>query len=196
MQNSTWWQKFKNIVDDLILKSNVHCCEKGLKNDGSDRKIFFFVGCRDNKWKKCKAHFPRPIVKDSFVDETGAIHLQKRELWINTFTPIVTYLYCCNTDITSLSSGTAIKAVVLYVSDYITKSTLKTHTIFDSIKFFFHKSSEMIGGSLPSQEKACRIMTKVVNLLSAKAEMGAPITPGRRYYVWAKVHISTHKYIN
>ena len=70
LQNSTWWQKFKNIVDDLILKSNVHCCEKGLKNDGSDRIKKKFVGCRDNKWKKCKACFPRPIVKDSFVDET------------------------------------------------------------------------------------------------------------------------------
>ena len=53
--------------------------------------------------------------------------------------PIVTYLYHCNTDITSLSSGTAIKAVVLYVSDYITKSTLKTHTIFESIKSVFTK---------------------------------------------------------
>ena len=103
------------------------------------------------------------------------IHLKKKESWINTFTPIVTYLYHCNTDITSLSSGTAIKAVVLYVSDYITKLTLKTHTIFESIKSVFHKSSEMIGESLPSQEKAHCIMTKVVNLLSAKIEMGAPM---------------------
>ena len=33
----------------------------------------------------------------------------------------------------------------------------------------------MIGESLPSQEKAHCIMTKVVNLLSAKIEMGAPM---------------------
>ena len=175
LQSSTWWQKFKRIVDDLILKSNVHSCEKGRKSDGSSSKKKAFVGCRDNKWNRCKARFPRPIIKESFVDDSGAIHLKKSESWINTFTPIVTYLYRCNTDITSLSSGTAIKAVVLYVSDYITKSALKTHTIFDSIKSVFHKSSEMIGGSLPSQEKARRIMTKVVNLLSAKIEMGAPM---------------------
>ncbi len=36
----------------------------------------------------------------------------------------------CNTDVTSLSSGTAIKAVVLYISNYITKSSLKTHVGF------------------------------------------------------------------
>ncbi|KDR79826.1 hypothetical protein GALMADRAFT_62402, partial [Galerina marginata CBS 339.88] len=175
IKNLTWWQRFRSTVDDLIFKSNVHSCNKGQRKDGSRRKNKTFTGCRDNKWNRCKARFPRAIVKESGVDDTGAIHLKKSESWINTFTPIVTYLYRCNTDVTSLNSGTAIKEVVLYVSDYITKSTLKTHTIFDSIKSVFHKSSEMIGGSLPSQEKARRIMTKVVNLLSAKAEMGAPM---------------------
>ena len=33
----------------------------------------------------------------------------------------------------------------------------------------------MIGGTLPMQEKARRVMTKIVNLLSAKAEMGSPM---------------------
>jgi hypothetical protein len=36
-------------------------------------------------------------------------------------------------------------------------------------------NTEMIGGSLPMKEKARRIMMKVVNLLSAKMEMGAPM---------------------
>ena len=65
------------------------------------------------------------------IDELGSICMKKIEAWLNTFTPLVMYALRCNTDVTSLSSGTAIKAVVLYVSDYITKSTLKTHTIFD-----------------------------------------------------------------
>ena len=111
----------------------------------------------------------------SIIDDTGAITMKKIEPWLNTFTPLVTYLFRCNTDVTSLSSGTAIKAVVIYVSDYITKTTLKTHTIFDSIRSVFHKNAEMIGGTLPMQEKARRIMTKIVNLLSAKAEMGSPM---------------------
>ena len=101
--------------------------------------------------------------------------MKEIEPWLNTFTPLVTYLFRCNTDVTSLSSGTAIKAVVIYVSDYITKTTLKTNTIFDSIRSVFHKNAEMIGGTLPMQEKARRIMTKIVNLLSAKAEMGSMI---------------------
>src|ERR1700678_3556335 len=91
------------------------------------------------------------------------------------FTHLVTFLLCCNTDVTSLASGTAIKGVIMYVSDYIMKSALKTHVIFDSIRTVFQRSGEIIGGSLPTKEKARCFMTKVANLLSAKAEMSSPM---------------------
>jgi len=60
---------------------------------------------------------------------------------VNTITPLVSYLFNGNTDITSLKLGTAIKGVILYVSDYITKVSLKTHTIFDTICAMFQKNS-------------------------------------------------------
>ena len=129
----------------------------------------------DNKWGKCKARFPQLTALKSIIDETGAIIMKKLEPWINTFTPLVTYLLCCNTDVTSLSSGTAIKGVIMYVSDYVVKPTLKTHVIYDSIQTVFQKNDEMMGGSLATKEKAWHFMTKVANLLSAKAEMGAPM---------------------
>ena len=119
--------------------------------------------------------------------------MKKLEAWLNTFSPLVTYVLRCNTDVTSLSSGTAVKGVVLYVSDYITKSSLKTHTIFDSIKSVFQKNSEMIGGTLPSKEKARRFMTKVANLLSAKAEMGAPMIC--MYLLGNPDHYKSHDFV-
>ena len=172
---SNWWTYVTNTIDDLLFKSNVHSCDRNLNKNGS-RKNNASSGFKDNKWGKCKARFPHSLFTKSSIDTlTGAIDIKKLEPWLNTFTPIVTYLFRCNTDVTSLSSGTAIKAVVIYVSDYITKSSLKTHVIFDSIKSVFHKNSEMIGGTLPIKEKARRVMIKVVNLLSAKMEMGAPM---------------------
>ena len=33
--------------------------------------------------------------------ETGTIDMKKREMWLITFTYVVTYLFRCNTDITS-----------------------------------------------------------------------------------------------
>ena len=82
----------------------------------------------------------------SVVDsKTGALNIKKGEPWINTFTPLVTYLWRCNSDVTSLLSGTAIKAIVAYISDYVTKPGLKTYSIFDAIRSVFNKSTEMLG---------------------------------------------------
>ena len=109
----------------------------------------------DNKWGKCKARFPRPLFQETHMDKkAGSLDLKKREPWLNTFTPLLTYIFCCNTDVTCLMSGTAIKAVIIYVSDYITKAPLKTHVIFESIKSIFTKNMELVNGTLPSREKA------------------------------------------
>ncbi|RPD67664.1 hypothetical protein L226DRAFT_474572, partial [Lentinus tigrinus ALCF2SS1-7] len=87
-------------------------------------------GCTDPITKTCKARFPRDTFKETAVDpESGALIMKKGEAWLNTFTPAVSYLLRCNHDVTSLMSGTAIKSVIAYVADYITKTPLKTHVM-------------------------------------------------------------------
>ena len=190
----SWWSRFKNTVDDLLSKSNIHNCKRFLNKDGTHNKKHEYVGCLENKWGKCKARFPRPIYDRTEIDtETGALNLKKGEPWLNSVTPLVTYLFRCNTDVTSLCSGTAIKAVVLYVSDYITKSSLKTHVVFDSIKAIFTKNREMIGGNLPDKEKGRQLMTKIVNLLSTKMEMGAPMIC--MYLLGNPDHYTDHSFV-
>ena len=101
---------------------------------------FCHAGCLSKIYQTCKSRFPRLLFLLTLVDpETGAINLKKGEAWINFFTPLFTYVTMGNTDITSLLSGTAIKAIVAYVTDYITKSALKTHTIFQAVKSVFAK---------------------------------------------------------
>ncbi|EMD31982.1 hypothetical protein CERSUDRAFT_36327, partial [Gelatoporia subvermispora B] len=63
---------------------------------------------------------------------------------INTFSNILTYLLRCNTDITSLLSGLAAKAVIIYISDYITKGTFKMYSIFESVHMVQNKQLSMI----------------------------------------------------
>ena len=188
-----WDNNYQSMTDDLLLRSNLHSCSRGTKKDGTRKKATTYASCMDNRWGKCKARFPRQLVPESIIDETGAVTMKKNEPWINTFTHAVTYLLRCNTDVTSLASGTAIKEVIMYVSDYIVKSTLKTHVIFDSIRSVFQKNGEMIGGSLPTKEKARRFMTKVANLLSAKAEMGAPMIS--MYLLGNPDHYTDHIFI-
>ena len=122
-----------------------------------------------NKHGNCKARFPRQLFEETQVDpKTGALNTKKGEKWINTLTTVVTYFLRCKTDITSLLSGTAIKAIVAYVSDYVTKPGLKTYTIFDTIRSVFNKSLEMLGGTQKRKDKARSNITKIVNVLTAK----------------------------
>src|ERR1700730_1418819 len=190
---SNWWQKFNDTVDDLILRSNVHKCRTSIPADEKKQKKER-RGCI-NRQGNCKAWFPRQIFQETQVDTTtGALNVKKGEKWINTLTPVVTYLLRCNSDVTSLLSGTAIKAIVAYISDYVTKPGLKTYTIFDTIRSVFDKNSELIGGSLKRKEKARQLITKIINSLTAKLEIGGPMaslyllgnTPGDQIFFLGK----------
>ena len=113
---------------------------------------------------------------------------------MNTFNVVTTYLCCCNTDCTSLLSGTAIKAVVAYVCDYISKTGLSAYTAFDIIKQVLSKNSELIGGSNDHKTTACTLMIKMINALTAKMEMGSPMAA--MYLLGNPDHYTNHEFID
>ncbi|KAF8811800.1 hypothetical protein BYT27DRAFT_7014662, partial [Phlegmacium glaucopus] len=140
-----WHERFAFEVDDVVSKSNIHTCSTNINKDGTQNRAKAYKGCLDNKWGKCKSRFPQELFEQTQVDPvTGALNVKKKESWINNFSSVISYVFCCNTDVTSLRSGTAIKGTLLYVSDYITKMSLKTHVVFDTIRSVFQKNSEML----------------------------------------------------
>ena len=151
------------------------------------------TSCLSNKWGKCKAHFPHKTFEHTEVNmDNGALNIKKGESMLNTVTAEITYLICSNTDVTSLLSGTAIKAVVAYVSDYISKPALKTYLIFEATKNVFDRNSEMLGGSLDQKEKAHRLLTQIVNNLTSKMEIGGPMAS--MYLLHNPDHYTNHKF--
>ena len=188
----TWWQSFKETVDDLILRSNVHNCDRyKSSNEKANQKDR--PSCM-NKDGKCRARFPRPTFDSTEVDpKTGALNVKKGEAWINTLTPVVTYLLRCNSDITSLLSGTSIKAIVAYISDYITKPGLKTYTIFDTIRCVFDRNTEMLGSSMRTKDKSRKLITQITNTLTSKLEIGGPMAA--LYLLGNPDHYTSHKFI-
>jgi len=188
----SWWDKFRHVVDDLVFRSNVHNCQRNLSNgekaNKKDRPTCI------NNHGQCKARFPRQTFDETEVDlKTGALNLKKGESWINNVTPVLTYLLRCNTDVTSLLSGTAIKAIVAYISDYVTKPGLKTYSIFETIRSVFTRNSEMLGGSMHRKEKARRLVTQIINALTAKMEIGAPMAC--LYLLGNPDHYTSHKFV-
>ncbi|EGN93339.1 hypothetical protein SERLA73DRAFT_64104 [Serpula lacrymans var. lacrymans S7.3] len=59
--------------------------------------------------------------------ETQSILLKRLHPCINNFNDLVLFLFRCNMDLKYIGSGEAAKALVYYVTDYITKSQLPTH---------------------------------------------------------------------
>jgi len=169
----TWWNKFKQTVDDIMFRSNVHNCDRNNKQSGD---LHVKKPTCINKYGVCKARFFRQIFNESQIDiQTGALNIKKGEAWINFVTPVLTYLLRCNTDVTSLLSGTAIKAVVAYVSDYIAKPGLRTYSIFNTIKSVFSRNSDTLHSNSDRREKARKLITQITNALTAKLEIGSPM---------------------
>lgn len=128
----------------------------------------------NNKCNSCEGRFPRDTQKVTKIDpESGALLLEKHKSQLNTFTVLLAYLLRCNTDTTCLLSGTAIKATIASITDYISKSTLKTHVILESIKTIFSHSLDIFDSDLNSLDKYKMIITRLANFLSGKLEIGA-----------------------
>ncbi|KAH7906052.1 hypothetical protein BJ138DRAFT_1016813, partial [Hygrophoropsis aurantiaca] len=196
----SWEDQFRNTTNEILLRCNTHRC-RGNKVDTTDtrkegngkNKYQPAVGCCANKRGKCKARFPRDTYSETRVDpKSGALLMKKGEPMMNFFTDIVTYLFRCNTDVTSLLSGTAIKAVVAYISDYISKPSLKTYVVFDTIQSVFNRNTTLLSSSIDRGEKARKIMTQIVNSLTSKMEIGAPMAS--LYLLGNPDHYTSHKF--
>ncbi|KAJ7182678.1 hypothetical protein C8R43DRAFT_868814, partial [Mycena crocata] len=141
----------------------------------------------------CRARFPRDVVPESTIAEDGHIEVRHREPMMNTVNPIITFLNRCNSDVTSLLSGTAVKAVVSYVSDYVSKLSLKSYQMFASVYNVFEKETELLGGSAKDKDNARHLMRKMVNSMSSKMEIGSPMAS--MYLLGNPDHYTSHKYV-
>ncbi|KAJ3729328.1 hypothetical protein C8R42DRAFT_569717, partial [Lentinula raphanica] len=69
-----------------------------------------------------------------FDHDTGELHLRKLDSLINNFNVTITEAVRCNTDVKFVSSGPCVKAVMYYITDYITKSQLKAHVAYAALE--------------------------------------------------------------
>ncbi|KAH9852840.1 hypothetical protein C2E23DRAFT_714705, partial [Lenzites betulinus] len=119
-----WHQSFLHDTDKVVFCSNRHNRTHGPGQ-----------GCWRGVPGYCRARYPREVFEATQVDRaTGAIRFAKKEQWINTYNTVISNTLRCNTDLTCLLSGTQVKAIVAYVTDYVTKSSLTTHGFFETVR--------------------------------------------------------------
>lgn len=189
-----WSAHYQGTVDNVMYRSNVHACyvRRDVVENGVHKKHVTGKGCI-NKDGVCTARFPRKIYEQSEVDEDGHINLKKLEPRLNTINRTMAYCYCCNTDCTCLSSGTAVKATVGYVADYIVKMGLKTYQIFSSIYDVFERNPDVVSESNSESDAARRLILKMANSLTSKLEIGGPMAA--MYLLGNPDHYSSHTYV-
>ncbi|KAI5892449.1 uncharacterized protein SCHCODRAFT_01171578 [Schizophyllum commune H4-8] len=184
-----WEEQFKADVDDILYRTNLHKCSVRY--------------CLNNKNGTCKARMPRQTRADTGVDlETGALRFKHKEPYLNDVCPLISHTCRCNHDCTPLMSGSAVNHIVYYITEYITKMGPPTHVMFESIKAAFDRSSEMLSGDKSREEKARKLMTRVINILTTKSEIGAPFMAAHlmglpdRYTSHTFVSFYWHRFIN
>jgi len=77
----------------------------------------------------CRYKYPKDKVPKSNFDK-GFVELERDDEWVNNYSPWVLDALRCNMDIQFISSGKAGKALIFYITNYMTKSQLKVCFIF------------------------------------------------------------------
>ncbi|PPQ65718.1 hypothetical protein CVT26_000335 [Gymnopilus dilepis] len=187
---AAWYDEFCREVDELLLRSNLHTCRASSKDAGSSNGP---KGCL-SKDGQCAARFPREIFLQTLVDlADGHIDLKKLEPMMNTIAPLITYAMRSNTDCTCLLSGTAIKSVIIYVTDYVVKQTLKSHQLFSTAHDILRKNELEPEADENALNVARRTLLKIVNSLSTKLEIGSPMAS--MYLLGNPDHYTSHSFV-
>ncbi|KAF9001047.1 hypothetical protein BDZ89DRAFT_897504, partial [Hymenopellis radicata] len=83
----------------------------------------------------------------SFNVESGELELRCIDGMINNFNETVLRACRCNMDIKFIGSGASAKAVLYYITDYITKSDLTSHVTFAALEQAVIRSNERVDDS-------------------------------------------------
>lgn len=110
---------FRNLVKDCQIHSHSKTC---FKYCGKYERI-----CRFDIDESNYGEF------SSFDYEKGELCFRCLNGLVNNFNDTIIRAVCCNMDIKFIGSGVSAKAILYYITDYITKSQLKLHVAYAAL---------------------------------------------------------------
>lgn len=166
LSDEDFQKRFREFVHDLAVVCNWHShtetCWKNLsKNDPRDD-----AHCRMRIDGSTKSF-------TELDEETQSILLRRLHPRINNFNDLVIFLLQGNMDIKYIGSGEAAKALVYYVTDYITKQTLPTHVGFSALVYALNQNAKKFAANphMDLFKQRNSLFTKTVNSLASRQEM-------------------------
>ncbi|KAJ3009702.1 hypothetical protein NUW54_g2705 [Trametes sanguinea] len=134
-------------------------------------------------------------IPESTVDhETGELTLRCLDGLINNYNATILEAMRCNMDLKFIGTGEDAKAVIYYVTDYITKSQLKTHIAYAALALGVKKATESVSQDTEEALKAKRLLQKCSFALIANQELSAQQVA--MYLLGQEDHFTSHTFAN
>ncbi|KAK7450190.1 hypothetical protein VKT23_013073 [Stygiomarasmius scandens] len=210
----TWLVQFleDTIVTDIppppnpsqsVPSSTFHPCSvRGSQVDGTDAE---YTSCREQDMHNLvKSGEPKICRFDmdpgnttpisTFDVDTGELNLRCVNGMVNNFNPTIIEALRCNMDLKFIGSGASPKAILYYITDYITKSPLKTHVAYATLEAALKQVDKLVSTDEPSTTRAKRMLQRCAYALVNQQELSAQQISS--YLMEYGDHYTSHEFAN
>jgi hypothetical protein len=130
--------------------------------------------------------------ESNFDPETGLINLRCLDGLVNNFNMTMLEAVRCNMDIQFIGSGDAAKAMIYYITDYITKSQLKSHVAYAALQQAVKKCEDVAHEDDDCTVRSKRLLQKSAYALVSHQEMSAQQVAS--YLMGYEDHFTSHEF--
>ncbi|EJD40480.1 hypothetical protein AURDEDRAFT_70014, partial [Auricularia subglabra TFB-10046 SS5] len=132
---------------------------------------------------------------ESTIDpETGELNLRCLDGLVNNYNSTMLECLRCNMDIKFIGSGPSAKAVLYYVTDYITKSPLKAHVSYAALQLAVNKVGELGPEYNEPSLRTKRLLQKCAHAMISHQELSAQQVAS--YLTDEEDHFKSHTFGN
>ncbi|KZO89459.1 hypothetical protein CALVIDRAFT_455709, partial [Calocera viscosa TUFC12733] len=132
--------------------------------------------CRDGQPKECRFNLDESNrVPETFFDmDLGELHLRRVDGLVNNYNATIIQALRCNMDIKFVGSGPLAKAILYYITDYITKSQLKVHVAYAALRLAVDRLNTAPVPPADVKERGKRLLQKCAHAMIANQELSGP----------------------
>ncbi|KAJ7459328.1 hypothetical protein FB451DRAFT_969998, partial [Mycena latifolia] len=129
-----------------------------------------------------------------FDPDTGEITMRCLDGLVNNFNITMMKAIRCNMDIKFIGSGPTAKAILYYITDYITKSQLQAHVAYAALEVAVQRLGEFDPEEDDLTARARRLLQKCAHSLISKQELSAQQVVS--YLMDFEDHFTSHQYVH
>ncbi|KAJ3850145.1 hypothetical protein EV368DRAFT_45899, partial [Lentinula lateritia] len=129
-----------------------------------------------------------------FNPVNGELTLRCLDGLVNNFNESILRAIRCNMDIKFIGSGASAKAVLYYITNYITKSQLKAHVAYAALERAVKRLNEQDSGDDPLTVRAKKLLQKCAYMMISQQELSAQQVC--TYLLGLDDHFTSHEYQN